>query len=443
MPIFEVVCFAAVVGSVHYANVTDDSSLAIVVVVAYILYALFGSTVQQYAADNLISNASCSVPSNIVHNQRRSNTYPSPICNSWYHFCHTEELQQGKVMEFRALNKVFVLWRNDEGLPVCQDAYCIHLGANLSGGKVVDNCLQCPFHKWKFSSDGTVVEVPYLKNPQMCQTGKKLKTYPCRDYCGLVLVYFHADAKEPEFEPPSFLARSLQVEGWTEHVKWDAGFYNFSPVDMVDQAGDHAHFQTLHADFMIPWTRIILPNWLLDLVPLSICHSLMSFKGDDKEFGDVVDNNGFGARGKHYLYLCDQAGLSWNGKPMPDTFSQTTVMFIGPAIMVFNIPFTLGTFRAFVTTTPVEGGSLLRVKTWIDPRCSQSILLKTLAWWLTGISASQLTADVGILENKIRLQKPMIQPYDGPYNRTNAWLKQFYSEGSDHAHTCTEYKNDW
>jgi len=169
----------------------------------------------------------------------------------------------------------------------------------------------------------------------------------------------------------------------------------------------------------------------------------MSFKGDDKEFGDVVDNNGFGARGKHYLYLCDQAGLSWNGKPMPDTFSQTTVMFIGPAIMVFNIPFTLGTFRAFVTTTPVEGGSLLRVKTWIDPRCSQSILLKTLAWWLTGISASQLTADVGILENKIRLQKPMIQPYDGPYNRTNAWLKQFYSEGSDHAHTCTEYKNDW
>jgi len=261
MPIFEVVCFAAVVGSVHYANVTDDSSLAIVVVVAYILYALFGSTVQQYAADNLISNASCSVPSNIVHNQRRSNTYPSPICNSWYHFCHTEELQQGKVMEFRALNKVFVLWRNDEGLPVCQDAYCIHLGANLSGGKVVDNCLQCPFHKWKFSSDGTVVEVPYLKNPQMCQTGKKLKTYPCRDYCGLVLVYFHADAKEPEFEPPSFLARSLQVEGWTEHVKWDAGFYNFSPVDMVDQAGDHAHFQTLHADFMIPW-------WVLSTLSL-------------------------------------------------------------------------------------------------------------------------------------------------------------------------------
>ena len=32
-----------------------------------------------------------------------------------------------------------------------------------------------------------------------------------------------------------------------------------------------------------------------------------------------------------------------------------------------------------------------------------------------------------ILEEKIRLRKPLLQPFDGPYNRTNNWLRQFYS----------------
>ena len=31
-----------------------------------------------------------------------------------------------------------------------------------------------------------------------------------------------------------------------------------------------------------------------------------------------------------------------------------------------------------------------------------------------------------ILDEKIRLRKPLLQPFDGPYNRTNSWLKQFY-----------------
>lgn len=71
-----------------------------------------------------------------------------------------------------------------------------------------------------------------------------------------------------------------------------------------------------------------------------------------------------------------------------------------------------------------------------------SYLLRGLAWLLTGISASQLQLDVDILNNKIRLKKPLIQPFDGPYNRVNAWLKQFYSEGSVNVGKGC-YKNDW
>ena len=85
----------------------------------------------------------------------------------------------------------------------------------------------------------------------------------------------------------------------------------------------------------------------------------------------------------------------------------------------------------------------MRVRTWIDGRANNNIFIKTLAWFLTGISASQLNADVNVLENKIRLRRPMIQPFDGPYNRAQAWMKRFYSEGTEAAGKCDAYKNDW
>ncbi len=97
-----------------------------------------------------------------------------------------------------------------------------------------------------------------------------------------------------------------------------------------------------------------------------------------------------------------------------------------------------------MTTTPTDGGSILRVRTWVDGRVANNFLIKALAVVLTGISASQLNADVAILENKIRLRKPLIQPFDGPYNRVNSWLKQFYSESSNtNGYSCEAYKNDW
>ena len=83
----------------------------------------------------------------------------------------------------------------------------------------------------------------------------------------------------------------------------------------------------------------------------------------------------------------------------------------------------------------------MRVKTYITHKTNASFFAKCLAWLLTGISASQLASDIKILENKIKLRKPILQPFDGPYNRVNTWLKQFYSETS-YANS-DKYKNDW
>lgn len=95
-----------------------------------------------------------------------------------------------------------------------------------------------------------------------------------------------------------------------------------------------------------------------------------------------------------------------------------------------------------MNTTPVEGGSVMRVRTWVDSRVKNSLFIRLVAWVLVGISSSQLGSDIDILENKIRLKKPTIVPFDGPYNRTSAWMRQFYSENSPTVGQ-QPYKNDW
>jgi hypothetical protein len=132
----------------YHSSAHGDYTLFGAFVVLCGIYCLLEPTISTILDSNVIWNKSISVPNHPKHDERRFNTYPSPIMNTWYHLLDSDELKAGSVREFRALNRVFVLWRDKEGNAVCQDAFCIHLGANLAvGGKVVDGCLQCPFHK--------------------------------------------------------------------------------------------------------------------------------------------------------------------------------------------------------------------------------------------------------------------------------------------------------
>jgi len=290
-------------------------------------------------------------PFRTEHDKKRRNTYPESVTNTWYHLCDSKDVPVGKVVEIRALNQVFAIWRGSDGLPVCQDAFCLHLGANLAvGGKVVDDCLECPFHKWKFSNDGSIFEIPYISDTRKCTSTKKLKTYFCVDWSGLICVYFHADDKDPPFFPPHFVSSELKDGNWCPHLKWDIGFTTLSPIDWVDQAGDHAHFSTLHGEFLIPWTTLPIPQWLAKLFPMGICHQLVTYRGDDAEWAEKVALTSWGVVDKHLIFFTDKAGLTWKKKPITSSVSETIEMYCGPAIMSFHIPFTIGvniTFRIF------------------------------------------------------------------------------------------------
>lgn len=64
------------------------------------------------------------------------------------------------------------VFRGQTGKAYVVDAYCPHLGANLAvGGQVLGDCIECPFHGWKFQgSDGKCVQIPYAQTGEYYTT---------------------------------------------------------------------------------------------------------------------------------------------------------------------------------------------------------------------------------------------------------------------------------
>lgn len=55
----------------------------------------------------------------------------------------------------------YVVARLGEDVVAARDR-CPHRGAPLSAGTIKDSCLVCPYHGWRFGSDGKVAEIPAL-----------------------------------------------------------------------------------------------------------------------------------------------------------------------------------------------------------------------------------------------------------------------------------------
>jgi len=165
-----------------------------------------------------------------------------PYPNGWFAVAHSDSLARGQVRGVHYLGEDLVIFRGEDGQVRVADAYCPHLGAHLGkGGKVEGNTLRCPFHGWRFDGrDGRCVEIPYAKRipPQA-----RLDSYPALECNGMILVWHHAEGKEPEWQPevvPEILDPSYELHRTHE---WTIKSH---PQEIMENGVDFAHFATLH-----------------------------------------------------------------------------------------------------------------------------------------------------------------------------------------------------
>jgi 3-ketosteroid 9alpha-monooxygenase subunit A len=305
--------------------------------------------------------------------------YPS----GWFVVAFSDEIPRMGVKSLRYFGEKLVAFRGEDGAVHVLDAYCAHMGADLSaGGKVIGTSIECPFHAWRYCGTGECVAIPYAKKipPKARQ-----RAWTSREVNGLVLVHH-----DPRGAPPTFEIPTITEYGSDAWLPWTTNFYHIKthPREIVENLADRAHFPRVHT------TEI-----------------------DEFEF-DVAGHTAT-------QRVAGRALLPGGGV---DEFRSSTT-YHGPAYLLMSMDGALQNYM-LVAHTPVDHGSVdLRMGVMLKIVGDRQKTEGYVGRYMDNLKAG-FEDDIRIWENKLYREQPVLCDGDGPITQLRRWYRQFYSGGA-------------
>jgi len=102
--------------------------------------------------------------------------------DAWYVVARSTDIARGAVIDGEIAGRPYVLFRSAKGMIGALDAHCPHMGAHLSGGKVVDDRLRCPLHHWSIDRRGEACNAQGVHR-------RTVHAWPVAERFGLVFLY--------------------------------------------------------------------------------------------------------------------------------------------------------------------------------------------------------------------------------------------------------------
>lgn len=304
--------------------------------------------------------------------------------NGWFQVTYSHELESGQAMPLRYFGRDLVLFRTESGEARLLDAFCPHLGAHLGhGGKVRGECIECPFHAWKFDGSGACVEVPYAKK---IPPKAAIQPWTIREVNGLIMAWYHHGGEQPAWHIPEL--PEYQSEEWTpyQYADWKIRTHN---QEMAENSCDSAHFLYLHGTQEMPRTTA--------------------------EMND------------HVLHSCSNAPMMTPRGRVDGNID----------VLAYGFGFTLTRFTGLVETLLVSSATTideeyvqLRFTFTVKKLVNEGVTSTVGAAFQREIRR-QLEQDIPIWENKVYLPRPMLVDGDGPIGIFRRWSKQFYDRSAE------------
>lgn len=161
--------------------------------------------------------------------------------NFWYPAEWSDELTD-KPIKAKMLGHNFVLFRDADGVAHCLSNTCVHRGGSLAGGKIVDGCVQCPYHGWRFGGDGNCQAIPSLGPGAKVPARARVDSYPTVERYGIVFTFL-GDLPEEE-RPPIMEIPEYGEDGWYVHRSGRVSEGDYKR--RLDNSLDPAHNEYVH-----------------------------------------------------------------------------------------------------------------------------------------------------------------------------------------------------
>lgn len=128
----------------------------------------------------------------------------------WYFAALADDLKPGKLQRYEILGQPVLLGRRRDGKVYALRDVCPHRAAPLSAGQLIQDrtgaeVVECPYHGWRFGTDGVCAAIPSLADDQAIETNRiRVRSYPIEESQGLIFVWMASDERlhEPPDQPP-------------------------------------------------------------------------------------------------------------------------------------------------------------------------------------------------------------------------------------------------
>jgi 3-ketosteroid 9alpha-monooxygenase subunit A len=320
---------------------------------------------------------------------------PTRYARGWHCLGLADTFRDGQPHAVEAFGTKLVIFADSQGQLKVLDAYCRHMGGDLSQGTVKGDAVACPFHDWRWGGNGRCVGIPYAKRvPPRART----RSWITLEENKQLFVW-----NDPQGNPPPPHVVIPRIEGafssdWSNWT-WDSVRIEGSHCrEIIDNTVDMAHFFYVHFAF---------PTYFKNIFEGHVATQLLNTRGRE----DI---------GK---------GSNYAGK---DNVARSEASYYGPSYMIDKLwndykGFTIETilinchYPVTADSFVLQWGVIVRKPPGVSDADADRLAAKFAK--ATGVGFLQ---DVEIWKNKTKIDNPLLCEEDGPVYQLRRWYEQFY-----------------
>ncbi|MDP9100881.1 MAG: aromatic ring-hydroxylating dioxygenase subunit alpha [Actinomycetota bacterium] len=328
---------------------------------------------------------------------------PARFARGWHCLGLASSFADGMPHAVHAFGGKLVVWQGADGELHALDAYCRHMGGDLTMGTVEGDVVACPFHGWRWGGDGKCAEIPYARRvPPRART----KAWPVMVRNGQLFVW-----NDPEGSAPPDNVTIPDIEGYASG-EWTDWTWDSIPVEgshcreIVDNMVDMAHFYYIHKG---------LPTYFKNVFEGHVCTQY--YAGTSPEHaatGALIEVGRF--EGQSTKSEATYWGPSYLLDKLWDTYGDTTIESV---LITCHYPVTPTSFVLMY-------GMIVKKLPGLDDEANAKVARK-----MTRLIGQGFLEDVKIWQHKTRIENPLLCEEDGPVYQLRRWYEQFYVDVAD------------
>jgi 3-ketosteroid 9alpha-monooxygenase subunit A len=326
---------------------------------------------------------------------------PARFARGWHCLGLASRFRAGGPHAVQAFGTKLVVFGDESGQLHVLDAYCRHMGGDLTRGTVKGDAIACPFHDWRWGGDGRCAAIPYARRvPPAART----RSWLTLEQNGQLFVWH-----DPQGNPPPEQVTIPRIDGafspeWTSWT-WDSILVDEANCrEVVDNVVDMAHFFYIHFAF---------PTYFKNVLEGHVATQYLRTRA--RPDIDAGSNYASGT----------------------DTTLRSEASYFGPSYMINNLShdyrgMTMDSvlINCHYPVTPtsflLQWGVIVRRPPGISDAHSDKVAAKFADF--VGLGFQQ---DVEIWTHKSRVDNPLLCAEDGPVYQLRRWYEQFYCDVED------------